>query len=105
MKEASEIKYGEKVEGNYGVLGFRGFLRRPLAQFCILSCPGQAWDDIIQVMTSATVRFELLSTVHSSAVSAAITMWRRRRPKSALPLTFLLHMVSCTDLWVKILEF
>ncbi|XP_023691068.2 DALR anticodon-binding domain-containing protein 3 isoform X1 [Paramormyrops kingsleyae] len=44
MKEASEIKYGEKVEG-------------------------QAWDDIIQVMTSATVRFELLSTVHSSPVT------------------------------------
>lgn len=27
------------------------------------------WDDIIKAMTSATVRFELLSTVHSSPVS------------------------------------
>uniref|UniRef100_A0A8C9TVF7 DALR anticodon binding domain containing 3 n=1 Tax=Scleropages formosus TaxID=113540 RepID=A0A8C9TVF7_SCLFO len=31
--------------------------------------PGQMWDDIIGVMTSATVRFELLSTVHSSPVT------------------------------------
>ena len=30
---------------------------------------GQTWDDIIRVMTSATVRFELLSTVHTSPVS------------------------------------
>uniref|UniRef100_A0A3Q3QUJ0 DALR anticodon binding domain-containing protein n=1 Tax=Monopterus albus TaxID=43700 RepID=A0A3Q3QUJ0_MONAL len=40
MKEASEMKYGDQVEG-------------------------QTWDDIIRVMTSATVRFELLSTVHT----------------------------------------
>ncbi|TRY66864.1 hypothetical protein DNTS_033031, partial [Danionella cerebrum] len=44
MKEASEMKYGDQVEG-------------------------QTWDDIIRVMTSATVRFELLSTVHSSPVT------------------------------------
>ncbi|XP_071227471.1 DALR anticodon-binding domain-containing protein 3-like [Salvelinus alpinus] len=44
MKEASEMKYGEQVEG-------------------------QSWDDIIKVMTSATVRFELLSTVHMSPVT------------------------------------
>ncbi|XP_071204579.1 DALR anticodon-binding domain-containing protein 3-like [Salvelinus alpinus] len=44
MKEASEIKYGEQVED-------------------------QTWDDIIKVMTSATVRFELLSTVHTSPVT------------------------------------
>ncbi|KAJ8370919.1 hypothetical protein SKAU_G00109470 [Synaphobranchus kaupii] len=44
MKEASEMKYGEQVEG-------------------------QTWDDIIRVMTSATVRFELLSTAHSSPVT------------------------------------
>ncbi|KAL1021374.1 hypothetical protein UPYG_G00012480 [Umbra pygmaea] len=44
MKEASEMKYGEQVEG-------------------------QTWDDIIKVMTSATVRFELLSTVHTSPVT------------------------------------
>ncbi|XP_055787934.1 DALR anticodon-binding domain-containing protein 3-like isoform X2 [Salvelinus fontinalis] len=42
--EASEIKYGEQVED-------------------------QTWDDIIKVMTSATVRFELLSTVHTSPVT------------------------------------
>ncbi|TNN64685.1 DALR anticodon-binding domain-containing protein 3 [Liparis tanakae] len=29
----------------------------------------QTWDDIIRVMTSATVRFELLSTVHTSPVN------------------------------------
>uniref|UniRef100_A0A672KLQ1 DALR anticodon-binding domain-containing protein 3-like n=1 Tax=Sinocyclocheilus grahami TaxID=75366 RepID=A0A672KLQ1_SINGR len=44
MKEASEMKYGDQVEG-------------------------QTWDDIIKVMTSATVRFELLSTVHTSPVT------------------------------------
>ncbi|KAK5863269.1 hypothetical protein PBY51_000312 [Eleginops maclovinus] len=44
MKEASEMKYGDQVEG-------------------------QTWDDIIRVMTSATVRFELLSTVHTSPVT------------------------------------
>ncbi|KAG7472651.1 hypothetical protein MATL_G00111210 [Megalops atlanticus] len=44
MKEASEMKYGAHVEG-------------------------QAWDDIIKVMTSATVRFELLSTAHTSPVT------------------------------------
>ncbi|XP_070961651.1 DALR anticodon-binding domain-containing protein 3-like [Oncorhynchus clarkii lewisi] len=44
MKEASEIKYGEQVQD-------------------------QTWDDIIKVMTSATVRFELLSTVHRSPVT------------------------------------
>ncbi|KAG5838438.1 hypothetical protein ANANG_G00223710 [Anguilla anguilla] len=44
MKEASEMKYGEQVEG-------------------------QTWDDIIRVMTSATVRFELLSTAHTSPVT------------------------------------
>ncbi|XP_029579313.1 DALR anticodon-binding domain-containing protein 3-like isoform X1 [Salmo trutta] len=44
MKEASEIKYGEQVED-------------------------QTLDDIIKVMTSATVRFELLSTVHTSPVT------------------------------------
>lgn len=44
MKEASEVKYGDQVEG-------------------------QTWDDIIKVMTSATVRFELLSTVHTSPVT------------------------------------
>ncbi|XP_064779356.1 DALR anticodon-binding domain-containing protein 3 [Oncorhynchus masou masou] len=44
MKEASEMKYGEQVKG-------------------------QTWDDIIKVMTSATVRFELLSTVHMSPVT------------------------------------
>ncbi|XP_038864430.1 DALR anticodon-binding domain-containing protein 3 [Salvelinus namaycush] len=44
MKEASEMKYGEQVQG-------------------------QTWDDIIKVMTSATVRFELLSTVHMSPVT------------------------------------
>ncbi|XP_037540905.1 DALR anticodon-binding domain-containing protein 3 [Nematolebias whitei] len=44
MKEASEMKYGDKVKG-------------------------QTWDDIIKVMTSATVRFELLSTVHTSPVT------------------------------------
>uniref|UniRef100_A0A3Q3XFK4 DALR anticodon binding domain-containing protein n=1 Tax=Mola mola TaxID=94237 RepID=A0A3Q3XFK4_MOLML len=44
MKEASEMKYGDQVEG-------------------------QTWDDIISVMTSATVRFELLSTVHTSPVT------------------------------------
>ncbi|KAJ8393472.1 hypothetical protein AAFF_G00059450 [Aldrovandia affinis] len=44
MKEASEMKYGEQVEG-------------------------QNWDDIIRVMTSATVRFELLSTAHTSPVT------------------------------------
>ncbi|XP_043974312.1 DALR anticodon-binding domain-containing protein 3 isoform X2 [Gambusia affinis] len=44
MKEASEMKYGDKVEG-------------------------QTWDDIIKVMTSATIRFELLSTVHTSPVT------------------------------------
>ncbi|KAM6925281.1 DALR anticodon-binding domain-containing protein 3 [Xenentodon cancila] len=44
MKEASEMKYGDQVEG-------------------------QIWDDIIKVMTSATVRFELLSTVHTSPVT------------------------------------
>ncbi|XP_041701885.2 DALR anticodon-binding domain-containing protein 3-like [Coregonus clupeaformis] len=44
MKEASEMKYGEQVEGH-------------------------TWDDIIKVMTSATVRFELLSTVHMSPVT------------------------------------
>lgn len=30
---------------------------------------GQTWDDIIRVMTCATVRFELLSTAHTSPVS------------------------------------
>nr|XP_057940765.1 DALR anticodon-binding domain-containing protein 3 [Doryrhamphus excisus] len=44
MKEASEMKYGDQVEG-------------------------QTWDDIIRVMTSATIRFELLSTVHTSPVT------------------------------------
>lgn len=44
MKEASEMKYGDQVEG-------------------------QSWEDIIRVMTSATVRFELLSTVHTSPVT------------------------------------
>ncbi|XP_072305461.1 DALR anticodon-binding domain-containing protein 3 [Eucyclogobius newberryi] len=44
MKEASEMKYGDQVEG-------------------------QSWDDLIRVMTSATVRFELLSTVHTSPVT------------------------------------
>lgn len=44
MKEASEMKYGDQVEG-------------------------QTWDDIIRVMTSATVRFELMSTVHTSPVT------------------------------------
>ncbi|KAG9270909.1 DALR anticodon-binding domain-containing protein 3 [Astyanax mexicanus] len=44
MKEASEMKYGDQVEG-------------------------QTWDDIIRVMTCATVRFELLSTVHTSPVT------------------------------------
>ncbi|XP_058246094.1 DALR anticodon-binding domain-containing protein 3 [Hemibagrus wyckioides] len=44
MKEASEMKYGEQVEG-------------------------QTWDDIIRVMTCATVRFELLSTAHTSPVT------------------------------------
>lgn len=44
MKEASEMKYGDQVEGH-------------------------TWDDIIKVMTSATVRFELLSTVHTSPVT------------------------------------
>ncbi|XP_046872851.1 DALR anticodon-binding domain-containing protein 3 [Hypomesus transpacificus] len=44
MKEASEMKYGEQVEG-------------------------KTWDDIIKVMTSATMRFELLSTVHTSPVT------------------------------------
>ncbi|XP_030640740.1 DALR anticodon-binding domain-containing protein 3 [Chanos chanos] len=44
MKEASEMKYGDQVEG-------------------------QTWDDIIRVMTSATVRFELLSTAHTSPVT------------------------------------
>ncbi|KAJ8015912.1 hypothetical protein DPEC_G00001620 [Dallia pectoralis] len=44
MKEASEMKYGEQVEG-------------------------QTWDGIIKAMTSATVRFELLSTVHTSPVT------------------------------------
>lgn len=44
MKEASEMKYGDQVEG-------------------------QSWDDIIRVITSATVRFELLSTVHTSPVT------------------------------------
>ncbi|KAJ8265135.1 hypothetical protein COCON_G00142340 [Conger conger] len=44
MKEASEMKYGEQVEG-------------------------QTWDEIIRVMTSATVRFELLSTAHTSPVT------------------------------------
>ncbi|XP_068188199.1 DALR anticodon-binding domain-containing protein 3 [Antennarius striatus] len=44
MKEASEMKYGDQVEG-------------------------QTWDDIIRAMTSATVRFELLSTVHTSPVT------------------------------------
>ncbi|CAL1605910.1 unnamed protein product [Knipowitschia caucasica] len=44
MKEASEMKYGDQVEG-------------------------QSWDDIIRVMTAATVRFELLSTVHTSPVT------------------------------------
>ncbi|XP_039903584.1 LOW QUALITY PROTEIN: DALR anticodon-binding domain-containing protein 3 [Simochromis diagramma] len=44
MKEASEMKYGDQVEG-------------------------QTWEDIIKVMTSATVRFELLSTVHTSPVT------------------------------------
>ncbi|XP_041654965.1 DALR anticodon-binding domain-containing protein 3 [Cheilinus undulatus] len=44
MKEASEMKYGDQVEG-------------------------QTWEDIIRVMTSATVRFELLSTVHTSPVT------------------------------------
>ncbi|XP_023812201.1 DALR anticodon-binding domain-containing protein 3 isoform X2 [Oryzias latipes] len=33
------------------------------------SCLCQTWDDIIKVMTSATVRFELLSTVHTSPVT------------------------------------
>lgn len=44
MKEASEMKYGDQVEGH-------------------------TWEDIIKVMTSATVRFELLSTVHTSPVT------------------------------------
>ncbi|TSO77713.1 DALR anticodon-binding domain-containing protein 3 [Bagarius yarrelli] len=44
MKEASELKYGKQVEG-------------------------QTWDDIIRVMTCATVRFELLSTAHTSPVT------------------------------------
>ncbi|XP_060737451.1 DALR anticodon-binding domain-containing protein 3 [Tachysurus vachellii] len=44
MKEASEVKYGEQVEG-------------------------QTWEDIIRVMTCATVRFELLSTAHTSPVT------------------------------------
>ncbi|KAJ3586977.1 hypothetical protein NHX12_013368 [Muraenolepis orangiensis] len=44
MKDASEMKYGDQVEG-------------------------QTWDDIIRVMTSATIRFELLSTVHTSPVT------------------------------------
>ncbi|XP_069549975.1 DALR anticodon-binding domain-containing protein 3 [Brachyistius frenatus] len=47
MKEASEMKYGDRVEG-------------------------QTWDDIIKVMTSAMVRFELLSTVHTSPVTLDI---------------------------------
>ncbi|KAG7263640.1 hypothetical protein CRUP_032040 [Coryphaenoides rupestris] len=42
MKDASEMKYGDQ---------------------------GQTWDDIIRVMTSATIRFELLSTVHTSPVT------------------------------------
>ncbi|XP_030216464.1 DALR anticodon-binding domain-containing protein 3 [Gadus morhua] len=44
MKDASEMKYGDQVEG-------------------------RTWDDIIRVMTSATIRFELLSTVHTSPVT------------------------------------
>ncbi|XP_037391654.1 DALR anticodon-binding domain-containing protein 3 [Pygocentrus nattereri] len=44
MKDASEMKYGDQVEG-------------------------QTWEDIIRVMTCATVRFELLSTVHTSPVT------------------------------------
>lgn len=44
MKEASEMKYGDQVEGH-------------------------TWEDIIKVMTCATVRFELLSTVHTSPVT------------------------------------
>ncbi|XP_076860058.1 DALR anticodon-binding domain-containing protein 3 isoform X2 [Brachyhypopomus gauderio] len=47
MKEASEMKYGDQVEG-------------------------QTWDDIIRVMTCATVRFELLSTVHTSPVTLEV---------------------------------
>uniref|UniRef100_A0A8C7SZN0 DALR anticodon binding domain containing 3 n=1 Tax=Oncorhynchus mykiss TaxID=8022 RepID=A0A8C7SZN0_ONCMY len=43
MKEASEIKYGEQVQGES--------------------------SKFIKVMTSATVRFELLSTVHTSPVT------------------------------------
>ncbi|XP_062854526.1 DALR anticodon-binding domain-containing protein 3 [Trichomycterus rosablanca] len=44
MKEASEMKYGDQVEG-------------------------QTWDDIIRIMTCATVRFDLLSTAHTSPVT------------------------------------
>lgn len=35
---------------------------------------GQTWDDIIRVMTCATVRFELLSTAHTSPVSVRYYM-------------------------------
>ncbi|MBN3303328.1 DALD3 protein, partial [Amia calva] len=47
MREASEMKYGEQMQG-------------------------QTWGDIIRVMTSATVRFDLLSTAHHSPVTVDV---------------------------------
>ncbi|KPP60033.1 DALR anticodon-binding domain-containing protein 3-like, partial [Scleropages formosus] len=107
MKEASEMKYGEHVEGTFvflaglsfprgfasawvgstaGMLGKQQLFRERVHcgllsttddtakrfrryKFYSPQFPGQMWDDIIGVMTSATVRFELLSTVHSSPVT------------------------------------
>lgn len=76
MKEASEMKYGDQVEG---VCACKVFICSSLTkptwgdEVNKLALPppvGQTWDDIIRVMTSATVRFELLSTVHTSPVSS-----------------------------------
>lgn len=73
MKEASEMKYGDQVEGVCNILNVLFLLSAVYthgANICTVTVfLGQTWDDIIRVMTSATVRFELLSTVHTSPVS------------------------------------
>lgn len=75
MKEASEMKYGDQVEGLYvSEKNDLNYVDSRQRMSCSEVAParlliGQTWEDIIRVMTSATVRFELLSTVHTSPVS------------------------------------
>lgn len=55
-------------------MAFTGHLEVTRSSYCPSPLLGQSWDDIIRVMTSATVRFELLSTVHTSPVSPALLL-------------------------------